>query len=118
MTSSADRRGSTLGWLVDHPTFVVQRWLRVQNDLAIHDVRHRYVEQFWLPVLGPSSVLALRRFADLLDAQPAEIEVELVELGACLGIGTGTGRNTQINRNLSLKRPRFSAALIRGAALG
>jgi hypothetical protein len=55
-----------------------------------------YLEQCWIPVLGPSSVLLLRRVPWLWrDATPAEVDV--AELGAQLGLRRG-GRPPQSHR--------------------
>ncbi len=100
MMPGGERRRSTLEWFVAHPTVEVHRWCDPVIDRRGYDARHLYVESFWLPVLGPSSVFAIRRIADALDEQPAGVRIDLVEFGASLGIGTGTGRHTQINRTL------------------
>lgn len=101
MTWTGEHRSSTLGWFVSHPRFVVRPWRDPVIDSLGYDARHVYVETYWLPVLGPSAVLAARRLADLLDRHPAGVSLDLVELGASLGVGTGTGRHTQINRTLN-----------------
>jgi hypothetical protein len=59
-----------------------------------------YVETFWLPILGPSSILALRRLRRWLTASPDGITVPLATLSACLGLGHGTGRHASIVRTL------------------
>lgn len=100
MSPSSERRNSNLSWFADHPRFVARSRRDTTIDAVGYDARHGYVEQFWLPVLGPSAVLALRRLADWLDGHPVGVEVELVEFGSSLGIGTGTGRHTQVNRTL------------------
>jgi len=59
-----------------------------------------YVETFWLPILGPSSILALRRLSLWLANSPHGITVPLATLSACLGLGHGTGRHASIVRTL------------------
>ncbi len=100
MMGGDDRRRSTLDWFVAHPIIEVRPWHDSVIDQCGFDARHVYVETYWLPILGPSAVFAARRFADWLDPHPAGVRIELVEFGASLGIGTGTGRHTQINRTL------------------
>jgi hypothetical protein len=100
MKAKEDRRRSTLDWFVAHPMIEIRKWVDPVNDQCGFDARHVYVETYWLPILGPSTVLAARRIADQLDRQPAGVSIDLVEFGASLGIGAGTGRNTQINRTL------------------
>jgi hypothetical protein len=78
----------------------VRRLVETPVESCRYDARHIYVETYWLPILGPSAVLAVRRIADWLDHDPAGVHVDLVDFGASLGVGTGTGRNTQVNRTL------------------
>ncbi len=100
MMASDDRRRFTLDWFVAHPIITVHPWRDSVIDQCGFDARHVYVETYWLPILGPSAVFAARRIADWLDPHPAGVRIDLVEFGASLGIGTGTGRHTQINRTL------------------
>jgi hypothetical protein len=69
---------------------------------AVHRVGfpldHPYVERCWAPVLGPSSVLLLRRMPELFRASPDPV-VPLDELGRSLGLG-GTGEHSAIRRTL------------------
>lgn len=96
MTAKTGRwSAATLDWLVTHPDVPIGRW----GDLdGTHDVRSGYCEQFWLPVIGPSALWAARRLADTLDHSTTTIN--LVDFGSSLGIGTGTGKHTQINRTI------------------
>ena len=99
MMSKQERRSCTLDWFVAHPTVEVLSW-RVSIAIGF-DVRDVYVETYWLPILGPSAVLAARRLTAWLTADPDGVVIDLVELGESLGVGAGTGRHTQINRTLS-----------------
>ena len=105
MTTRQDHQRATLDWFVAHPTAQVRRLVETQVEGSVegcrYDARHVYVETYWLPVLGPSAVLALRRVAEWLDQNPTGVDINLVDFGASLGVGTGTGRNTQINRTLA-----------------
>jgi hypothetical protein len=77
------------------------------------DPRSRYVETFWLPVLGPSATLLMRRIADGLDEAPAGFEVEVAELARALGLGGGTGRSSPVRRAVQ-RCVRFDLARSRG----
>lgn len=69
---------------------------------------HPYIERCWTPVLGPSSVLLLRRMPDVFRQSPATL-VPLDELAGGLGIG-GTGQQSAIRRTLDrVVRFRFGA---------
>jgi hypothetical protein len=106
-TATDDRRNRLLSarqaeaydWFVDRPQFPIVEWTTLA---ACHDVCSRYCERFWLPIIGPTAYLAGRRLADELgDVDAGElVYVDLVELGSSLGVGTGTGRHTSINRSL------------------
>jgi hypothetical protein len=74
-----------------HPDFEVQR--------AGFPLDHRYVEQCWAPVIGPSSTLLLRRLPWLWRAGTT-VNVEVGDLGRSLGLGAGTRRNSIIGRTL------------------
>ncbi|MEM7095610.1 MAG: hypothetical protein AAF567_21595 [Actinomycetota bacterium] len=52
-----------------------------------HDPRSLYVEMFWLPVLGPSSLLLLRRLAQRFDAEPRGFEIDCAQLSREIGLG-------------------------------
>jgi len=70
---------------------------------------HPYLEQCWTPVLGPSSVLLLRRIPWLWrESAPAEVDVG--ELGAQLGLGRGDGRHSPMARTVErIVRFRFAS---------
>ena len=101
MTTRQVQQRVTLDWFVAHPTVQVRRLVEAQVEGCCYDARDGYVETYWLPVLGPSAVLALRRVAERLDQNPEGVDINLVDFGASLGVGAGTGRNTQINRTLA-----------------
>lgn len=101
MTTRQDHQRATLDWFVAHPTVQVRPLVEAQVEGCCYDARDAYVETYWLPVLGPSALLALRRISAWLASDPTGIAIDLVDFGASLGVGTGTGRNTQINRTLA-----------------
>lgn len=67
-----------------------------------HDPRSWYVERFWLPVLGPSTVLLLRLLNDELDDHPDGTELEAAEVAGALGLSwhENVGRNSPFVRTL------------------
>lgn len=64
-----------------------------------HDVRTAYVEGFWLPMLGPSSLVMLRRLGRWLETEPC-VEVEVEAFAECLGLGRGSSEYAPIRRTL------------------
>lgn len=82
------------------PLVWVEAWPEPDGDGLRHDLRSDYVETFWLPVLGPSSVLLLRLLAGRLAAAPGGFTLDLAEAARMLGIGHRGGRNGPMNRTL------------------
>ena len=73
------------------------------SRLALVGVRpdDPYVERFWLAIVGPSTVVLLRRFTRGLDEHPEGFRVGLLETSLAMGLGRGTGRNAPISRTLA-----------------
>jgi len=59
-----------------------------------HDPRSRYVETYWLGILGPTASWVLRRTTDLLDTHPGGIEIDLTELAREMGLSYTVGRSS------------------------
>ena len=91
----------------------VQTWLAIHDPLRIvplidpvietvgHEPRSTYAETYWLPVIGPSALWALRRLSAWAEAEPTGVEVPLADLAHELGLGGGTGRNAPMVRTLA-----------------
>ncbi|MEY2452993.1 MAG: hypothetical protein QOD92_2567 [Acidimicrobiaceae bacterium] len=79
----------------------VRPWPDSVLDQVGHDPRSPYVERFWLGVLGPSSVVFLRRLATELEVHPAGFELRLQETAKALGLGMKGGRNSPFLRTIS-----------------
>src|SRR4051812_45759673 len=78
----------------------VSPWPDPVLDELGHDPRSQYVERFWLGILGPSSVLLLRRLAAELEMSPAGFTLELEDTARTLGLGVKGGRNSPFVRTL------------------
>lgn len=65
-----------------------------------YDARSGYVETFWLPVLGPSTVFLLRHLAARLESSPQGIEIDLEETARSLGLGERLSANAPFARTL------------------
>src|SRR5947209_4676432 len=91
----------------------VQTWLAQHDALRIvplvdsvienvgYEPRSLYAETYWLPVIGPSAMWALRRLSAWAEAESSGVEVPLSELAHELGLGGGTGRNSPMVRTLA-----------------
>ena len=84
----------TYEWLVEHEPFTVVRLHDDVIDAVGHPAAHPYVERFWLPIIGPSSVLALRRIARWLERSPAGVTASIGLLAGDLGIGQSSAART------------------------
>ena len=95
-------------------------WIKPWEDAVIDtlgfDPRSIYCETFWLPSLGPTALLLMRRFAVYFDRHPAGTDVDLPELARSLGLGTGPGPNAPIGRTLA-RLAQFDLAQDAGGAL-
>jgi hypothetical protein len=81
-------------------TLAIRPWPDPVIDTLGHDPRSIYVERFWLPTLGPTSLLLLRRIAAGLDEHPDGIEFDLTELSQALGVGRREGNSSPVVRSL------------------
>lgn len=100
----------------DAPTptrIAVEAWTDPVVDQLGHDPRSAYVERFWLPVLGPSTIWFLRRVADALDLAPEGFELDLADTALSLGVGMRGGRNSPMLRTID-RSCRFGAARVQG----
>lgn len=95
-------------------TLRIESWQDPVIDQLGHDPRSAYVERFWLPVLGPSTIWFLRRLADQLDARPEGFDLDLVEAAQSLGVGMRGGKHSPMLRTVE-RCCRFGAARMMGA---
>ena len=88
-------------WLAEHdPLRVVVLTDPIIENLG-HEPRSIYAETYWLPVIGPTALWALRRVSAWAEAQPDGTAVALADLARELGLGGGTGRNSPVVRSLA-----------------
>jgi hypothetical protein len=69
-------------------------------DVLGHDPRSWYAETFWLPTLGPTSLLLLRHLADRFERTPDGIDLPVAETAAALGLGAREGQHSPLMRTL------------------
>lgn len=70
-------------------------------DRTGHDPRGRYAETFWLSVIGPTASWIMRRIADLLDASPEGVEVDLVHTARTMGLAYDGSTSSPFGRALN-----------------
>jgi len=76
----------------------IRPWSDAVIDKVGHDARSRYVEQFWLGILGPSTTWFLRLIAHRLDTEPDGFELDLRATARTLGLGAGGPLQRTIDR--------------------
>ena len=84
--------GDVQTWLATHdPTRIVPLVHSVIESVG-HETRSTYAETYWLPVIGPSALWALRRLSAWVEAEPSGVEVALPRRrdSAWRGPGRGT----------------------------
>lgn len=65
-----------------------------------HTLDSAYVEQFWLPHVGPTSIVVLRWAGRELDELLAT-DVVLADLAVAMGLSAGTARHSPLVRTLA-----------------
>ena len=88
-------------WVAGHDPLMVVPLRDPVVEAVGHDPRSGYVESFWLPILGPSAVMAARHLSAQLEDSPEGVTVSLAELARQLGLGAGTGRNAPLIKSLA-----------------
>ncbi len=82
-------------------TIAVRPWPDPVIDTLGHDPRSLYVETFWLPTLGPTSLLLLRHLAAVFDERPGGTELEIAPTAQRLGLGHRDGASSPLVRSLA-----------------
>ncbi len=75
-------------------------WVDPVIDVLGHDPRSWYVETFWLPTLGPTSLLLLRHLADRFEEHPEGLALPVADTAAALGLGPRDGEQSPLVRTI------------------
>jgi hypothetical protein len=78
---------------------VVPAPIRSDADPGRHGPDHCYVENVWLPVIGPAAYVVWRHLARLASRSPRHT-ISLPRLAAVTGLGPAGGRQSSTNRAL------------------
>lgn len=81
-------------------SLVVRPWPDPLIDTLGHDPRSLYVETFWLPTLGPTTLLLLRHLAAKFDRCPEGLTLPLAGTSQALGLGCREGTSSPLVRSL------------------
>jgi hypothetical protein len=82
----------------------IEAWPDPVIDRLGHDPRSAYVERFWLSILGPSTVVLLRRLAAELDEHPGGVTLDLLDVSHSIGVGMKGGRQSAFMRTIDRAR--------------
>jgi hypothetical protein len=81
-------------------TLTIRPWIDAVVDDDGYDPRSRYVEIYWLGVLGPTATWLIRRLVAGLDQSPQGYELDLVQTARSMGLGYSAGRSSPFARAL------------------
>lgn len=81
-------------------TIMIRPWIDPLVDESGHDPRSRYVEQFWLGVLGPTATWLLRRLVAGFDLHPDGYELDLEATAGAMGLSHRSGRSSPFAKAL------------------
>jgi hypothetical protein len=82
-------------------TLTIVPWADPLIDTLGYDPRSLYAETFWLPTLGPTSLLLLRHLANRFDQSPQGVELQVADASLALGVGNRNGTSSPIVRTLA-----------------
>ncbi len=80
------------------PTASIRPWIDPLVDDDGHDPRSRYVEQFWLGIIGPTATWIIRRLAARLDHEPDGYELDLTATARAMGLNFAPGRSSPFSK--------------------
>ena len=84
------------------PALRIRPWPDPVIDTLGHDPRSLYVETFWLPTLGPTTLLLIRHLAQRFDERDDDqaFDLPIAATAHALGLGPREGRNSPLFRSL------------------
>lgn len=82
------------------PSIAVRPWVDPVVDDDGFDARSRYVEMFWLSVLGPTATWLLRRLVAGLEQSPDGYDLDLGATARAMGLSFTRGRSSPFGKAL------------------
>lgn len=70
-------------------------------DTLGYDPNDEYCERFWLPILGPTAFLLLKRIIIALELSPEGFHLNIGESSQALGLGLRIGKNSPVMKSLN-----------------
>ena len=83
-----------------HSSLWIEPWRDLITEENGHDPRSRYVEQFWLGVIGPTAAWLMRYVAHEFDSSPEGFELSVAPTALQLGISPKAGPRGGLHRTL------------------
>lgn len=83
-----------------HSSLWIEPWRDLVTEESGHDPRSRYVEQFWLGVIGPTAAWLLRHVAHEFENSPDGFELSVAPIALQLGISPKAGPRGGLHRTL------------------
>jgi len=84
----------------DEPTISIRPWVDPVVDQNGYDPRSRYVEIFWLGILGPTATWLTRRLVAGLEKSPDGYELDLTVTAKAMGLSYSSGRSSPFSKAL------------------
>ena len=91
----------------------IRPWPDDVIDKLGFDPRSSYVEDFWLGILGPSTVWLLRRLAAGFDYSPLGFDLDLAETARSIGLSDRSSRHSPFLRAVN-RTVQFGLAQLSG----
>ena len=85
---------------IDTDSIVVRPWFDPVVDDDGFDPRSRYVEVFWLGVLGPTATWLIRRLVAGLERSPDGYDLDLAATAQAMGLSYTSGRSSPFSKAL------------------
>ena len=98
---------------LDELVLHIRPWSDDVVDKLGFDPRSSYVEDFWLPILGPSTTWLLRRLAAGFEYSPDGFGLDLAETARSLGLGDRRGQHSPFVRSIN-RAVQFGLARVSG----
>jgi hypothetical protein len=98
---------------LDELVVQIRPWTDDVIDKLGFDPRSSYVEDFWLPILGPSTTWFIRRLAAGFEYSPGGFGLDLAETSRSLGLGDRRGQHSPFVRSIN-RTVHFGLAQVSG----